>query len=493
MPFAFIFINAAFVALASANQAVLRREVPEGSKEDRHLHNRKIAREAAWAERLERHESQRKVGVSHEVSTVTEEPEGGDADEGQKGPFDHEVPGEDNQPAAADPTKADKVQVGAKIGLEAEIRWLEANDEDSKCVQSGKPMWKFAQGEVVADQTHAHGSSGTGGCAEYVTNPIPVNDFEATISKIGKNIKAQLAKVSSSAKKIGDVGFDFPAAPGTDCQTNTGARVMKLSSSTNGISVQLTFSTTLAGMDGLKIEDYMAYQPMKKRWKDCREGYCQTECGSDKVCRGFCTMVCHYAKTHTGTLARPGCKEDPKVLTKISLPDVLVAISENEPASFAKLQTLFGKHATLSGLNAKERVYFECLSAAEFDNSGHGKQYTGKSGSKCIDWDYHGECYASEATKYPSVPAGKKTQTVLEHKEIYKRQALCKTDENCADKATLIVMEMRESKSSLVQGSYRGAAPSGGLVMNILNAWESKGYKNDDIFPAFLTKLKQHR
>lgn len=68
MGFAFISFGAALlVALASANHAVLRREVPEiGHGGDKHAHNQKIEQEAVWAERLERHDNHGASGPSPE-------------------------------------------------------------------------------------------------------------------------------------------------------------------------------------------------------------------------------------------------------------------------------------------------------------------------------------------------------------------------------------------------------------------------------------------
>lgn len=228
---------------------------------------------------------------------------------------------------------------------------------------------------------------------------------------------------------------------------------------------------------------------MKNQWNNCKNGYCKAKCGSDAVCQGFCTIVCHYAKAHSQRLTRPGCKETPKVLTKISIPDLFVSIKENEPASFTKLQTMFNDQSIAP--TPKEKLYFKCLSAAQFDHTGNGKQYKGKTDRQCIDWDYHGECYSNSAAKYPNLVAGKHTQTVLEHKEIYKRQAFCHSNKNCRNKATLIVIEMRESRGALVKGLHNDASSaSPGLVKNVLTALQSASYKSNNVFNSFLTALK---
>ena len=106
----------------------------------------------------------------------------------------------------------------------------------------------------------------------------------------------------------------------TDCQMSTFSYVKK--QSTNMPSPQLTFSTSLSGMNQLNLQNYIQDSDATTSWSTC-QSWCLEQEGvstphADMTFQGFCTLACHYGNIHfkRKPLRRPACKEFPKALSK---------------------------------------------------------------------------------------------------------------------------------------------------------------------------------
>lgn len=205
-------------------------------------------------------------------------------------------------------------------------------------------------------------------------------------------------------------------------------------------------------------------------------------------------------------MKRPGCKESPKALSKHAIQDQFLMVNKFEPTAFAALQDLFDDVSStpkreLAPAVINAQGYFKCLNSHNFGSlqlSGNGAQYNGEDRA-CVDWDYHGQCYASDENKYPPsvVTRGLKTKAVADHKEIYKRKPFCKyadydaETDTCTNPQSLVVIEMRESTSPIVTGSYNGA--SGGLDEFLATVQKrDDNQRQSAVFSAFIESLIRH-
>ena len=260
---------------------------------------------------------------------------------------------------------------------------------------------------------------------------------------MAKAVDTQIQKIKTTRKSISSVFSGKELEPetdpekSTDCATSANSYV-KIGT-LNMPSPQLTFSTSLAGLNRLDIAANLKDSTAKSTWAGCKT-WCEAQDPNlagphlDDTFMGFCTLACHYGNTHVsrGTLKRPACKEFPKALSKHAIQDTFLMVNKYEPEAFTALQTLFDAvtAGTIEAQSTGAALYFKCLNTRNFGATqlgGNGQQYKGTD-AECVDWDYHGQCYGADVKKYPPsrVTAGQKTKAVLDHKEIYKRKAFCK-------------------------------------------------------------------
>ena len=281
------------------------------------------------------------------------------------------------------------------------------------------------------------------GCAEYVSDPIPVKKYNRLMPRMAEAVRTQIQRIGTSRDLIKNVFSSEALEPETDPEKNTDCVTSTYSYVKKGAlkmpSSQLTFSTSLAGLNRLDIAANIMDSTAKSSWAGCKT-WCRTQDRDvarphlDDTFMGFCTLACHYGTIHgsKGTLSRPACKEFPRALSKHAIQDTFLMANKYEPEAFTELQTLFDAvtAGTIEAPSTGAALYFKCLNTRNFGTTqleGHGKQYKGAD-TKCKDWDYHGQCYGADKKRYPprKVPRGQKTNAVLQHEEIYKRKAFCK-------------------------------------------------------------------
>lgn len=422
----------------------------------------------------------------------------------------------------AKPVKAP--QIGGMLGVEIEIRYVrvvESHDlaksqnkntkryAKPRCVLNGRPMWRFEGGIVAADQVLPSPfdprAMKTEGCAEYVSDPIPVSRFIAGIKRVGRGIEADMAKLSTMRAPIAST---MDAVGG--CVERSVPAYAKLLPPPGLPAPQLTFSTSLAGLNLLDIESVFHSQKARETWTECKvwcrdravEFCASCDTRNANAFEAFCTLSCHYGVSHktNGRLRKPGCKETPKILIKNALQDVFLSVMEYETDAYNGLQDLFdslvGDRRGDDGAGSVDRkgsfpTYIECLSRANFGETqeeGNGAQYRGES-AKCVDWDYHGQCYAGNPEQYPNLLPGTMTARVLERGEIYRRRGFCAASDfhdkgECSNVQTLVIAEIRESSSPVVQGLHASATSTNALVGNLASGRTGPAFKD------FLAALK---
>ena len=93
--------------------------------------------------------------------------------------------------------------------------------------------------------------------------------------------------------------------------------------------------------------------------------------------------------------------------------------------------------------------------------------------------------------KYPDVKPGTMTRRVLERGEIYKRRIFCIEDDqlpdgSCRVPQTLLIMEIRESQSPVIQGLHGHSSSLDGFLRTMSRGkWAGE-------FERFLSALKSY-
>ena len=216
-------------------------------------------------------------------------------------------------------------QVGAMIGVEWEIRGIQVTESKRgrmprsatndgpraypSCVRSGRILWKCPGfGEVAADQTNVQSVTASG-CAEYVSDPIPVREYNERFPTMAKAVSDQISKIPTVSRRINTVLSASELTPNLDPEKSTNCQSSSESSVKRGRPTkpvpQVTFSTSLAGLNRLDVASYLDDRKAKNTWQSCKD-WCKAQTGVDTVdtrhadmtFKGFCTLVrtkiCHF-------------------------------------------------------------------------------------------------------------------------------------------------------------------------------------------------------